>query len=619
VKTTVYFIKPILLFLLFWILNFQFERIVFLFVHGSKFSDISFWEIFGVFYQSLRLDLATAAFLSFIPILVWLFWSYVRTKAARHIFTSVFFVEIILVSLIHSGEINVYHEWNHKLTSRVFMHLGNPDEVFRTAEWASQLLFFFLVILEIAFGWVVFRWFKFKAIDLEKKWIILPAGLVYTAVCFVFARGGIQQIPINVDSAYFSKNSRVNDLSINSTYYFANSYLLFKRNDLENHLPKLELQKALTIANGLYTFERNHNNYILEDSKPNVVFVIMESWSASTVGCMSETKGITPNFDRLASEGFLFQNIYATNTTSEIGNTSIFSGYPALPEIAISLEPEKNRKLPSINQVLKKSGYSSHYLFSGDLKYGNIQGYLTEHEFDELADEKDFPSNLTKGKLNYYDEDLYDLFLKKINNSKEPFMHCAFTGSTHSPFDYPKRPGWEKWKGAESAYMNSVYYADQAIGNFIEKAKKQAWYKNTIFVFVADHGHHSHTISSPNQSLFFRIPMLIFGEPLKQEFRGKECKTIGSQSDISATLLHQLRYNSSQFKFSKDLLSTDVQSFAFHATIRGYGFISEKGSFVYNLDAKNYLENKFNSTDFNSEKLKSDALFLAYYNFFKSL
>ena len=618
-KSTLNAVKTLVFFLLFWILNFHFERLLFLVIHGSKFSKTDFTEIVGVFLQSFRLDLATASYLSIFPILIWLVWSYVRNKSLQLIFWTVMVIELIVISLIHSGEVNVYHEWNHKLTSRVFMHLSNPDEVFRTAEGGNQILFFVLLIAEVGFGILVLRLLKITPIDLQKKWIHLPLGLVYLICCVIFARGGVQQIPINVDSAYFSKKSIVNDLSVNSTYYFGNSYLLFKRNDLENHLPIIQPKVASSIADSLYTFNRSHTNYILEDSKPNVVFVILESWSASVVGCMSDTKGITPNFDRLASEGYLFQNIYATNTTSEIGNTSIFSGYPAIPEVAISLEPEKNRKLPSINQSLKKIGYSSHYLFSGDLKYGNIQGYLTQHQFDELADEENFPSELKKGKLNYFDEDLYALFLQKIKNTKAPFMHCAFTGSTHSPFDYPKRKGWKKWTGKESDYINSVYYADWAIGQFMEKAKKESWYKNTIFVFVSDHGHHSHTIASPNQSLFFRIPLLIFGEPLKKEFRGRQNNIIGSQSDIAATLLHQLRQTNINYKFSKDLLSPTVNSFAFHATIRGYGFVSEKGSCLYNLDSKRHLENFYYTSNFKAEKRKSEALFVAYYNFFKLL
>ena len=618
-KISLKLVQPFFALLFYWIIIFDIQRILFLLVHWGKFQETNWIELSGVFFQSLRLDLATASFLSALPVLFLLFWSYVRTNVSKVIYLTIIFVELVVVSLIHSGEINVYHEWNHKLTSRVFMHLSNPDEVFRTAEWASQVLFFLFLIIEIGLGYLLARFFLLKPIDLEKKWIHIPIGVVYIVLFFVLARGGVQQIPINIDSAYFSTNSRINDLSVNTTYFFGNSYLLYNRNDLEQHLPPMNASKVNSIVKDLYAFDRNHENFILSDTKPNVVFVLLESWSASAIGCMSETKGLTPNFDRLSKQGFLFQNIYATNTTSEIGNTSIFSGYPALPEIAISLEPEKNRKLSSINQVLKKTGYSSHYLFSGDLKYGNIQGYLTEHQFDKLADENDFSSSLKKGKLNYYDEDLYALFLKKINQTKVPFMHCAFTGSTHSPFDYPKRVGWEKWNGVEKDYLNSLFYADQALGAFIEKCKKQPWYANTIFIFVADHGHHTHTIQSPNQSAFFRIPLLIYGEPLKKEFRGSQSKIIGSQSDIAATLLHQLRQDATSFKFSKDLLSPNVKSFAFHATIRGYGFVSDFGSLLYNLDAKKVIENTFDPTNFIREKGKSDALFNAYYAYFKSL
>ena len=618
-KTSLKLVQPFFALLFYWIIIFDIQRILFLLVHWGKFQETNWIELSGVFFQSLRLDLATASFLSALPVLFLLFWSYVRTNVSKIIYLTIIFAELVVVSLIHSGEINVYHEWNHKLTSRVFMHLSNPDEVFRTAEWASQVLFFLFLIIEIGLGYLLARFFLLKTIDLEKKWIHIPIGVVYIVLFFVLARGGVQQIPINIDSAYFSTNSRINDLSVNTTYFFGNSYLLYNRNDLELHLPPMNASKVNSIVKDLYAFDRNHENFILSDTKPNVVFVLLESWSASAIGCMSETKGLTPNFDRLSKQGFLFQNIYATNTTSEIGNTSIFSGYPALPEIAISLEPEKNRKLSSINQVLKKTGYSSHYLFSGDLKYGNIQGYLTEHQFDKLADENDFSSSLKKGKLNYYDEDLYALFLKKINQTKVPFMHCAFTGSTHSPFDYPKRVGWEKWNGVEKDYLNSLYYADQALGAFIEKCKKQPWYANTIFIFVADHGHHTHTIQSPNQSAFFRIPLLIYGEPIKKEFRGNQSKIIGSQSDIAATLLHQLRQDATSFKFSKDLLSPTVKSFAFHATIRGYGFVSDFGSLLYNLDAKKVIENTFDPTNFTREKGKSDALFNAYYAYFKSL
>lgn len=133
-KTTFYVLKPLLFFLLFWIINFHVERLLFFIIHVSKFSEVNFTELGSILFQSFRLDLATASFLSVLPILVWILWSYVRNKSLKIIFWVVMIIELVIISLIHSGEVNGYHEWNHKLTSRVFMHLSNPDEVFRTAE-----------------------------------------------------------------------------------------------------------------------------------------------------------------------------------------------------------------------------------------------------------------------------------------------------------------------------------------------------------------------------------------------------------------------------------------------------------------------------------------------------
>jgi phosphoglycerol transferase MdoB-like AlkP superfamily enzyme len=343
------------------------------------------------------------------------------------------------------------------------------------------------------------------------------------------------------------------------------------------------------LVQSLFNFDRNHNNYILTDTKPNLVFIILESWTAN-----------------------------ATNTTSEIGNTSILAGYPGIPEVAISLYPEKHRKIKSINQLLKPYGYFSSYTFAGDLKYGNIESFIVEHQFNRVLDEDDFPAGLEHGKLTYHDKDLFKFFLQEINASKSPFMQCALTGSTHAPFDYPKT-GKEKWKGTEADFMNSIQYSDKCIGDFIKKAKKEKWYKYTVFVFVADHSHGSPEFPEPYSTKFFRIPILIYGEPVLKSKRGSVYKNIGSQADLAATLLHQLRVKTDALKFSKDLLSPNVKQFAFHATIRGYGFIDPNGSLLYNFDSKNYTENTFTKTQFLKSKRHSEALFLEYFKNFDGL
>lgn len=615
-----------LLLLLFWIALFDFQRIIFSIHYLDKLETVSFWNWLLVFFESIHLDLATAAILSALPLLPLYFAIAFKNTPSFSIFKIILIFEVLFVAMIHSGEINAYGEWNHKLTSRVFMHLSHPDEVFRTADISMTVWFFVYLTLEIVFAWKMMKWlfpnshylvdYRPKPWNIVGVFTVLPALLLTS---FVIGRGGLQQIPINIDAAYYSKNYVLNDISVNSPYFFAKSFLLYNRSEIDSHISKMPQEEVDKLLEDLLHYRKEHNVEILHNKRPNIVFVILESWTSFVSEKLSGKPGVTPNFDRISENGLLFSNIYATGSTSEIGNASIFSGYPALPEISISMQPFKHRKLPTLNKDIKPLGYNSEYIFSGDLKYGNIQGYFMDHGFDEISDEDDFPSDLEKGKLNYYDEDLYNLFLERINKSQEPFMQCAFTGSTHSPYDFPQENLTKSWEGAESDFMNSVYYADKCLNDFLENCKKEDWYENTLFVFVADHGHASPYVANPSSSEFFRIPLLLYGEPLKDSIRGKVIDKIGSQADIAATLLNQMELDTDNYEWSKDLLNPNTPEYVLHTTIRGFGWVTPKGSFTYHMDYEKYIEQNFKPEDLKLERKKCDAYMQSFYADYKAL
>ncbi|MDG1438147.1 MAG: LTA synthase family protein, partial [Emcibacteraceae bacterium] len=610
--------------LLFWILLFDFQRLLFSIHNWDKFQDVSWIEWCLTVSYSIRLDLSTGGFLSVIPLFFIAVYLVKSFKLTRAVFLGIILIEALICSFIHAGEINAYPEWNHKLTSRVFTHLSNPDEVFRTADYSMTFWFVVYAILEFVFAWRIMHFlFKKKTILQTQKVVFriptaLSSFLFLGGLCFLLARGGWQQIPINIDSAYFSKKHIANDLSINSTYYFGNSYLLYNRSEIDESIPKVDPKIAKSIVEDYYAYPREHDVQIFSNKRPNVVFVIMESWAAEAVGCLSETKGATPNFDALSKEGLLFTNMYSTSSTSEIGNSSIFSGNPAIPEISVSLQPEKHRKLRALNQDFQDWGYSSGYIFSGDLKYGNIGGYFMDHGFEDVKDESDFPFGLDRGKLNYYDEALYTLFLDRINKAKEPFLQCAFTGSTHSPYDHPTSSR-QTWKGIEGAFMNSMVYADECLNDFVVSCKKQDWFENTIFIFVADHGHASPTAQSPHDNAFYRIPMLIWGAPLNDEFRGVKINKVGSQSDIATTLMNQLGGDVSSYKWSKDLLNPNVPEFALHTVIGGYGWVTPKGSMVYSMRSQKVVNSSFSAEEEEVETQKGNAFLHEIYQDYKAL
>ncbi|MBL1279485.1 MAG: LTA synthase family protein [Fluviicola sp.] len=611
--------------LLFWVLVFDFQRILFSIHNWDKFQDVSWGDWFLTFFYSIRLDISMGAYLCLLPLVVLIIRIIHPAKWTRILFFGVLSFELIIVAFIHAGEINAYPEWNHKLTSRVFMHLSNPDEVFRTADYGMTFWFVIYSILEFVFGWKLAKlFFKKRKLDTSQSFLVrISTSVILFAIStiglFLLARGGWQSIPINIDSAYFSNNHVANDLSVNSTYYFGNSYLLYNRSEIDDLMPEIDPKEAKEIVAELYNYPRKHDVRILNNNRPNIVFVILESWSAGSIGCLNDqNKGATPNFDALAEEGLLFTNIYSTGHTSEIGNSSIFSGNPAIPEISISLQPEKHRKLRSLNQDFQEWGYSSHYMFSGDLKYGNIGGYFMDHGFQDVIDEDDFPNGLGRGKLNYYDEDLYKIFIERMNNTKEPFMHCAFTGSTHSPYDHPSAKN-QTWKGEEKDFMNSIIYADGCINDFLEEAKKQKWFKNTLFVFVADHGHSSPGVTYPNANAFYRIPLLLWGEPLKDEYRGKKMNKVGSQADLAATLMVQMDGDASRYPWSKDLLNPQVPEFALHTIIRGYGWVTNKGAASYQMDMQEYVDQSFSDEDLDVEMKKGHAFLTEIYAAYKEL
>ena len=610
---------------LFWILVFDFQRILFSIHNFNKFEGVSFGEWLGAFFYSFKLDMGTAGALVVLPALILSFRVITNSKWIHYLFFGILFIEALFVALIHSGEVNAYGEWNHKLTSRVFMHLGNPDEVFRTADYSMTFWYFVFLLLELVFAWKLMRvLFKFETQIRFSKWFVgLPVALlsfgIVGASSFLLLRGGLQPIPMNINAATYSNNPVSNDLSINSLYFFGKSYLLYNRSEIDEYMPKIDPKLAKKLTADMMDYPKMHDQYFLKTKRPNVVFIVLEGWAAEAMSCLSKTKKSTPYFDAIAKEGILFTNVFATSGTSEIGNSSIFSGFPGIPEVSITMQPEKHRKLRSLNQDLEAWGYNTNYMFSGDLKYGNIGGYFMDHGFDVVKDESDFPSDLPRGKLNFYDEDLYKFLIEGMNKSKQPFMHCAFTGSTHSPYDQPKAKRGDVFSGNESGFMNALVYADEALGKFIKDCKKQPWFNNTVFIFVADHGHATPNIDNPSSSIYNHIPLLFWGNAIKEDYRGKRMDVLGSQADIAATLLYQMAGKSDAYPWSKDLMNPNVSQFALHTISRGYGWISPKGNMTYEMQSAVFVEDNFPKSVRAKEHQNCFAFLTEVYKYYKEL
>ena len=146
----------------------------------------------------------------------------------------------------------------------------------------------------------------------------------------------------------------------------------------------------------------------------------------------------------------------------------------------------------------------------------------------------------------------------------------------------PKIPGHDE----ESLFLNSCYYTDKCIGDFIIKAKASPWWNDTVIMFVADHGHRFPRNKALQDKERFRIPFLMVGGAVK---RDTVIEKFGGQTDIANTLLGQLSHPSGAFTFSKDLLDPSSRSFATYFFNDGYGFVTPGEYIVFDNVSKSFM------------------------------
>ncbi len=566
-----------------WLLFFQFTRLVFVLWNLEEVAGLPAGELLRLPFEALYLDTATACYFMGIPFL--LFAAAIFSERAIFLTINRFFTAIlvVVVSMVTIGELPIYDEWHTKLNYRAISMLGTPSEVVRTATTA-QLGWGSLAIVALSMaGIYLFRKMAIKDVEPKRKpyyWSLL-FFIIAPCLIAIGLRGGMQQIPIQVSDAYYSQHNILNLAATNSTFNLISSLVhSAKSGKPYQFMPD---DAANNMFSELHTVGQDSTTSILTTKTPNIVMVILEGWSSDLIKSSGGYEGVTPNMERMISEGYFFNNCYASGYLSDQGMAAIFSAFPAQPKTSIIKEPNKYERLPCINTELKRQGYHTSFLFGGQLSYGNIRSYLYFNGFDQILEGRDFDSSIPQCKLGVADEYLYARQLEELAQAKEPFFAAMFTLSSHSPYDIPMKEVLH-WGDKEKSYINSVYYADKCIHDFIQKAKTTSWYDSTLFVFVSDHGHNSPKNWVSYQPEYRKIPLLFYGEVIKPAYRGKIDSLAAAQTDLAATLLGQLGIAADRYKYSKNLLNPSAQRHAFYSFDEGFCFLKPKGQLCWHVN-----------------------------------
>jgi phosphoglycerol transferase MdoB-like AlkP superfamily enzyme len=282
----------------------------------------------------------------------------------------------------------------------------------------------------------------------------------------------------------------------------------------------------------------------------NVVMVVMESMSANFLQHFGNAKGITPNLDRMADEGLLFTSLYATGTRTVRGLEALMLSVPPTPGQSILRRPGSDH-LANLGSVFSEHGYKTQFIYGGYGYFDNMKEWFEGNGF-EVVDRASFPSQEVHfgNAWGVCDEDLFSQTLKQqdeIHAAGHPFFQVIMTTSNHRPYTYPDgKIDIPSHSGRDGA----VKYSDYAIGQFIAESKKKPWFKDTLFIFVADHDA-SVAGGTDIPVRDYLIPAIIYNPNL---IPAQKITGLTSQIDLAPSLLGLLNFSYSSPFFGQDVV-----------------------------------------------------------------
>ena len=562
-------------FVLIWA-YFLVQKPVFMACNASK--DYSIGDYLSVMWHGAGLDATTTGYLTILPFVLTVASVWFRHMPFRKIMTPYYIVVMLLISVIFVSDLSLFAFWESKLDASVFIYIDSPKNAMASVSGAyiaaRVALMLGLTALMSGLLWLVTPRNLTKINMIGQQLLTTLCALPVGALLFLVIRGGIRVSTANVGDAYFCTDQYLNLSAINPAFnLFASTERQARYEDEFNFYDE---ERRATLMKGLYPKSDEGTEYVLNTSRPNILVIFMESFGATMIERLGGEKGVAPNLERLADEGVFFSRIFANSFRTDRGTVCTFSGYPGLPTLSLMKVSNLCQSLPNIARTLGDAGYTTDFLYGGDINFTNMQGYLRAGGFHTITSQDDFsmsdrnyskwgvPDGLTFNRL-------FDM-LKEREGAKKPWFTAFLTLSSHEPFEVP-------FKKFDDAHYNAFAYTDHCIGEFIKRFKKTPQWKNTLIVLLPDHGTPYPKDGERFSPRYFRIPMIWAGGAVSRKMTVEK---IMNQTDLAATLLAQLGLKHGDFKFSRNVLSESYNSpFAFYSFVNGFCFLDNTGVSVY--------------------------------------
>ena len=598
---------------IFWMLFFIIARLFFISLQYHTAFKSSFGELVATFWHGGKLDISTTGYYLLIPALFILPGIFINGNWYKYFIRWYSYILIIFSSVIVVADANLYSYWGFRMDFTPMLYLRTPEEAMASVSTAKLVMFILTIAaISIFFIFIYNRFIDRIFSNFEKiryRIAVFLFFMILLGALIIPIRGGFGVAPINSGAVYFSQKMFLNHTAINAIWNFGRSAATQKteKNPYEfgDNLSAAALVDSLTAKTGT-------TRKVINSIRPNIIIIVLESFSGYLIGPLGGDSLATPNINRYAREGILFSNFYASGTRTDKAIPAILDGYPAQPAQSIIKEPKKSQSLPSMVRILIDNGYNSAFWYGGEINFANFNSFVVGSGFRSIITKSNFDPKNYNSKWGVHDHIMFKALEDSMKTVNEPFLKVVLTLSSHEPFDVPMEPVF-KGNDQVTKYKNSILYADKSLGSFLDWAKETDWWKNTLIVMVADHCARitgDMLIYSP---YVFRIPMLWVGGALSQ--KGIRIEKFGGQADIPVTLLNQLGI-SSNFPFGKDLLSDKSNSFAFYTFNEGFGFVTDSSKVAYDQKLKDFVFKEGKNTGY-AEKAGKAFLQVSYNDYLK--
>jgi len=511
--------------------------------------------------------------------------------------------------IILSGDLIFFEDVKRHISDEIIL-MGNDLSFFVHFIEGNYLIYLAILTMLLC---NILLWKKIRHYINDK---IFPNVNIFSkkdmAAIFLFliiAVFGIRGTPtgksINLVDAFTMGSSQYGNLVLNGVF---TSYHTIRARKLKrtNYFPKKKAEATATkliiedyeqVNNTEYPLDRHiKKEAAKKKQKYNIAILLLESWSAKFIDGISHNGyGATPNVDKRIKDSLVFDNFYANGQRSIYGITSTLLSIPyvkGLPFLGQGLEVSN---IIRIGNMFNQRDYSTIAMQSSNRRSFRVSSIAKAIGFKEFYGREDIPViyPYTPGQWPHFgwDYDTLQFLFHKLDKASKPFFSFVFTGTTHENFTLPAKE-FEKFKphGEHSlnGFLNTLYYADYSIGAFLKKAEKTPWFKNTIFILLADHCLGKFQSNSIKEK--FNIPLIVYAPYI---IKPGINHSLGSQVDIVPTILDITGANSHYSGIGKSLFRKSDKRFA----------ILNQGNIYHYKTASGYIscsENKIIDTNIKS-------------------